>query len=453
MGDAFIAISDDNNGIYWNPAGLSQIKRPALSSMYGNWLTDINIANLSYISPLDRYTYGLSFSYINYGNIEETTLGQPGGTGRVFNPTNYILYSSLAYKLNPFISFGVNGKYLTETIDNSVASGYGADASMFWSANDQLALGACARNILGKLGNYSLPSNYGLGMSYKWPSLIIAADYNMPNDNSSIFNLGFEYNYKNILFGRLGYNTRSEELAGGNMGVGLALSLSSLKFDYAFVPYGELGSTHRFSLNIYPFEPYISSLTEIIVSPDNITVMEGKKINFIAKGYDKRFNAISITPIWEVFGDIGSIDQQSGSFYAKKTGSGYITAKSNDIIGEAVVTVIPAVIEVSPAVIEVFPTVIKESPAVIRESPKGIKKLVIIPSNPIIKLGDSIRFKCIGYDDYGNEIEVKPIWTTTGKIGTISETGEFITYLSVGQGEVIAKFGDLTQNVPIRVIP
>ena len=131
LGDAFIAVADDNNGIYWNPAGLTQINRPALSSIYGSWLTGINFASLSYISPLNRFSYGLSFGYVNYGEIAETTLDQPGGTGRSFTPSDYVLYSSLAYKLTPALSVGLNAKYLTESIDGDNASGLGADAGLF----------------------------------------------------------------------------------------------------------------------------------------------------------------------------------------------------------------------------------------------------------------------------------------------------------------------------------
>jgi len=34
MGDAFTAISDDGNSIYWNPAGIARIEKSELSVMH-----------------------------------------------------------------------------------------------------------------------------------------------------------------------------------------------------------------------------------------------------------------------------------------------------------------------------------------------------------------------------------------------------------------------------------
>jgi len=422
MGDAFIAISDDNNGIYWNPAGLSQIKRPTLSSIYGSWLTGINFANISYVNPLDRFTYGVSLSYVNYGEIEETTLGQPGGTGRLFSPTNYAIYSSLAYKLNSRMSIGFNGKYLTDNIDNNTASGYGADASILWLANDQLTYGACARNILSKFGNYSLPSNYGLGLSYKLPFLTIAADYNIPNDNNSTINLGLECQYMNILSGRLGYNTRSEELAGGNLGIGLGLNMSSISFDYAYVPYGDLGTTHRLTINAFPTFGYNPIVSEIKIIPQDATIIAGEAMRFVAEQFDNRSNPISANSTWSYDGNLGTMESSSGKFFARNAGSGKIYATAGEITATAKITV---------------------------KASKPIK-ITVTPSKAETYFRGIVRFTVELLDAFGNECDIKPEYELTPNIGQISKDGEFLA-LHEGQGELIVKYGNLSKKVSITV--
>jgi hemolysin activation/secretion protein len=58
-----------------------------------------------------------------------------------------------------------------------------------------------------------------------------------------------------MVAGRLGYNTQSQDtggLHGLSMGLGLMYTDYAMNYslDYAFVPYGELGNTHRISFGI-----------------------------------------------------------------------------------------------------------------------------------------------------------------------------------------------------------
>jgi len=422
LGNAFLAVSDDNNAIYWNSAGLSQITKPALSSMYGSWLAGIYFASVSYITPSDRLSYGLSFSYLNYGNIEETTLWNPGGTGRIFMPTNYALYSALAYKLTPAVSLGINGKYLTQTIDNCNTSGIGIDTSLFYSFNEVLSFGGTARNIFGTLGNDPLPTNFGFGVAYKRPSLTIAADYNLPNDNNSLINLGIEYKYNKLLSGRLGYNTRAEEFAGGNISLGLGLSFSSIGFDYAYVPYGELGATHRLSISFFPFGEYKSTISELRVTPSKLSISAGETIQLTAECFDNRLNSVSFYPTWDIVGKIGTFDPKTAIFTANFIGSGEIQAKFNNLTGYSLIKVVAG------------------KPTKIIAIPPKINTFVNQPTQLTVQL----------FDAYSNLCDVKPTYTLTNNIGEINQFGYFIA-LKKGKGELHIKYGTLDLAIPVIV--
>lgn len=424
MGDTFIAVADDTSAIYWNPAGLSQMKSFALSSMYANWLAGISYATISVARPFNKSTFGLSLNYISIGGIEETTLDQPAGTGRTFNPTDYSLTASFARKLRPDLSLGINAKMLSESIDTSNATGYGIDLGLFWQTSDSLSLGFNAKNVLGTLGNSSLSSNYGVGISYRLPNLLLAADYNIPNDNQSTINFGAEYNFKDILFGRIGYNTKSEENAGGSLGLGLGLKWSALQIDYAYVPYGDLGITHRVSFGLLPFGMPKTKLSEIKISPSPIVIKAGTKVKFSAAGYGDRWDKIEIVPSWEVTGKIGRIESLSGIFYADYVGTGEVIARVAGISNSIKVSVIPG----------------------------GLKNIVINPPKVTMEMKDTLKFKCKGFDKYGNYIKVSPLWSTTGNIGIIKEDGKFVP-LAYGSGKVIAKVGNLTREVSVTVVP
>ena len=70
-----------------------------------------------------------------------------------------------------------------------------------------------------------------------------------PNDNDTRLAVGGEYNWRNFLYGRAGYRTG---LHYEDVSFGMGVNYLELLFDYAFVPYSDLGSSHRFSF-IYAF--------------------------------------------------------------------------------------------------------------------------------------------------------------------------------------------------------
>lgn len=266
MGNAFVAIADDISAIYWNPAGLTQLRSPVFSSMYSTWLADMSYSNISFAAPVSKNMMtGLSLDYVSAGQIDETTASQPYGTGKSFTPSFFTINFPLAFQTLPPLSIGFNIKALFDIINTSEAIGYGVDAGMLWKITDNVSAGFCARNLAGSIAvlpdakgqssqnpqaKSDLASNYAFGLSYRLPFLLLGLDYNVPSDNQGSFNLGAEYNLKDFFFGRIGFSTRSEENAGGNFGAGLGLKFGILKLDYAYAPYGDLGITHRLSLGL-----------------------------------------------------------------------------------------------------------------------------------------------------------------------------------------------------------
>jgi len=104
--------------------------------------------------------------------------------------------------------------------------------------------------------SFQLPLNLKLGGAYSASrNLLFALDINKPVDNDIILNAGTEYIIEFhgaiSIAARLGYKTDAKgfaETAGVTAGTGI--KYRDIGFDYAFVPYGELDSTHRISLKI-----------------------------------------------------------------------------------------------------------------------------------------------------------------------------------------------------------
>jgi long-subunit fatty acid transport protein len=162
------------------------------------------------------------------------------------------------------IMAGVNGRLLNQEISNQKWSNYTFDAGILWRLPENpLSLGAALQNFGGQLGyeaqSFSPPLNLKAGMAYH-PSdeLTLALDANSPANADLYFAVGGEYYFLNALALRLGYNTRSSQGSGLTAGFGVALKQVDVEFfyfreidiDYAFVPYGDLGDTHRVTVNL-----------------------------------------------------------------------------------------------------------------------------------------------------------------------------------------------------------
>ena len=101
-----------------------------------------------------------------------------------------------------------------------------------------------------------LPMNIKVGTAYRVSdNWLVAMDVNSPNDNAINIGAGTEYNYKLkdnlMLVGRAGYNTKTKDVDGlKGIAAGVGIGYKDLMFDYAFVPFGDLGTTHKAGLSL-----------------------------------------------------------------------------------------------------------------------------------------------------------------------------------------------------------
>ena len=70
MGNAFTAISDDGNAVFWNPAGLGVVDNYHVAGMLMNHLTYFNYYNLTSALPVGRASaVGLGLSYLELSSL------------------------------------------------------------------------------------------------------------------------------------------------------------------------------------------------------------------------------------------------------------------------------------------------------------------------------------------------------------------------------------------------
>ncbi|OGS27286.1 MAG: hypothetical protein A2297_00365 [Elusimicrobia bacterium RIFOXYB2_FULL_48_7] len=247
MGEAFCAISDDSNAIFWNPAGLSQIQKKEVSFLYNQWIENIQLSYLTLVIPFESNVIGISVEYLSIGDIQGRD--EYGNTTNVFSPYDLSAGISFSKPVSSNMLLGAAFKAITEANDNVQSSGFAVDLSAlyFCGIKKNIALGLNIQN-LGPEMTYAhetvpLPLNIKIGASYKPnDTLALAYDINQPNDAGTKMNMGAELLSLKPLIIRAGYGI-GYDLPASYAGIGLVLN--NLKLDYGFRTTG----SHQISLS------------------------------------------------------------------------------------------------------------------------------------------------------------------------------------------------------------
>lgn len=256
MGDSFTAVANDATAVYWNPAGLCDVKSTSVSLMHAAWFGNITNDWVSCACSAPAGTFGFGVQYLSYGSIEQTDY--TGLSIGSFNPRDMAF--TVSYSRNiAAVRFGISAKYISSTIENT-ATAFAADAGGIVKLyDDKLSLGIILQNAGTKMKfidvENQLPTTLRFGLAYyAGKNLLVASDIDFPVDGEIGTGIGFEYRYLLstglALAGRAGYNSRAKDVNGlTGLTTGIGVELCSFGFDYAFVPFGDLGITQRISFS------------------------------------------------------------------------------------------------------------------------------------------------------------------------------------------------------------
>ena len=255
LGGSFTAVNNDIYSLYWNPAGISEIKTIEITGMRNNWIADIDYNFIGGVIPLKNFKLGISGILLTMDDIDKTieTIGgyQKIGT---FSPKDYELVISAGKKINDNLNLGLSLKYIKSELDNYDADAVAIDAGLIYKTKiENLQFGFAMKNLGTKMKfiskKESLPLNFQVGAEYAVipENLKLFLDADKYIDNEVKIHSGLEWNV-NVLSLRIGYNSLSD--IGNGLTAGLGLKYKQIKFDYAFEPQGDFGDSHRFSMTI-----------------------------------------------------------------------------------------------------------------------------------------------------------------------------------------------------------
>ncbi|MBN2012679.1 PorV/PorQ family protein [candidate division KSB1 bacterium] len=314
MSDAYSSVCNDASAIFWNPAGLTHIDNMSVIFAHANWLAGLKYEAAAVVKNFGMGgLVGVSFAYLTSGEIEETTVEQQEGTGRMFDTGDLVVGLSYAKQLSDKFSIGGNAKYIEERLDTEKAWAWAIDiGSLYYTGFNSLRMGMYIRNFGPELkmgGTYTdydngsvildpetltpqendylayhMPMTFAVGVAYDFfqnndmYQLTTAVDLLHPNDNVEKLNLGAELVIFNMLSIRGGYvspfgvlgkedteienrddaeneyslkvNNYSQSFSAG-LGFNLNIpGMGKAALDYAYTDFGVLDWVHRASLVI-----------------------------------------------------------------------------------------------------------------------------------------------------------------------------------------------------------
>ncbi|PCI37233.1 MAG: hypothetical protein COB53_07110 [Elusimicrobia bacterium] len=131
MGNAFVAVSESPDSIQYNPAALSTISRPVLSTTYLNAFGSTNYGFLGYVHPLPLGVGAVSAVYFNAGTIDLNL--SDGTTGRVTAEEDLATTASYAFPLPLGFSVGATYRFVRLKLAESVsATTHQGDLGAHW---------------------------------------------------------------------------------------------------------------------------------------------------------------------------------------------------------------------------------------------------------------------------------------------------------------------------------
>ncbi len=270
MGEAAAADCSDAYALYYNPAALGRIKRPEAALAHNSYFQGIRhdfgavaVPMLAWTnSPLPGNsigTLGFSVTSLGVGGIERRGVVETDAPSDTFGASDFAYTAGYGYELSQALALGGSLKAIEQTLDSAHASAFAADGGLLYGAGE-FAVGAGFRNMGGgvSLGSSPdpLPFLMYAGAAYRQKGpLHLAVDIRVPRDHRVMLSLGGEYR-RPVGQGmsaalRAGYNSANTD-PDGLTGVvaGAGLGYGNMEFDFAWIPFGDLGNTFRYSLQL-----------------------------------------------------------------------------------------------------------------------------------------------------------------------------------------------------------
>ena len=255
MGKAFVAIADDGNAIFMNPAGLGSQNFWNISSMSTNFMDEFQYTMLSAVYPTKDGVYGLGYVSSAVSDIRLSD----GGNANFYNYALVLSYGrSIGKLLSPYLGGdylifgGANLKYYSKGFSGDLkeaGAGFNFDTGLKWQYNERWSFGLNFQNMLmgskisGDFAPEDMPFVTKIGAAYYLNeyNLKFSLDKDMFFGRSVPwpFHVGVEWKAHPLLTLRAGFDQVAGSSGGGDIATnptfGVGLEYKGVKLDLAYM--------------------------------------------------------------------------------------------------------------------------------------------------------------------------------------------------------------------------
>ena len=292
MGSASVANTENALSLYWNPAGISRLRKNHAVFNHMNWIADISYNYAAFVLPMGGLgNLGVSATFVSMDPMVRTTVENPTGTGETFSAGDFAMGITYARMLTDRFSIGGTVKVIREEIYNCSATGIAFDlGTLFTTQFNGLQMGMSISNYGTKMqmdgrdlltrvdiaedihGNnetinailkterFDLPLFFRLGLAMDLlqgaanSNLLLSVDALHPSVDVEYVNVGGEYAFNRMFYLRAGYKALFAENAeeGLSFGGGIRMTLmrNEIAIDYAYRDFGRLGDIQMYTVGL-----------------------------------------------------------------------------------------------------------------------------------------------------------------------------------------------------------
>lgn len=255
MGSAFVGVSDDASALFSNPSGLGFLDQGQVFLNSDFWLVgtfqESAVVGLP-ISPGEGV--GLAVHYLDYGSFEgRDTSGIPT---KPYGANRWGIQGGWGMEVLKDLAFGIGLGDSQTTLAGVTNNHLYSDLGLLLRMDPGLRFGVSYLNGGLSTAGTSSEDAIDLGASYATDldpntHLLASIGTSFEPQGPQYFQIGAEMMVEQRLFLRAGFQTALTDM--GLIGLsdltaGVGLRFSDMSLDYAFLPYGELGTVHQISL-------------------------------------------------------------------------------------------------------------------------------------------------------------------------------------------------------------
>jgi hypothetical protein len=263
LGDASTSLTNDASAMFVNPGGLAFATQPQGYLSHGQWLAGSRLDAAAVSLPAGSFVFGVSLVRFAIEEFEETTVQQPGGTGRMVSAGDIAVGLAASRRFTDRLTIGLQLRFVQEELDDQALSNILFDVgAVYYTGFHNLRLAFALQHFGPDMRlfdqNYRTPLLFRVSAGEDFllledHRLTSAVDLIHPTDNNEWVSWGVEYEFLKSFSLRAGYRFGVEK---GNLAFGAGIKSPefgsvAVSFDYAYSKFDAVfGGTQRLTLGV-----------------------------------------------------------------------------------------------------------------------------------------------------------------------------------------------------------